>query len=180
MAFLQAKEEMAKFNNNVQGAVKIKLDSSKSAKKKKLKRKKKKEVDPKAPKRPGSAYFEFAAKERQKVIADLDFKLKVGDYKEVAKELGRRWKSLSEDERAPFVAKAKEKMKKFWQVSLSSEVQINSQVGLYFFPSENSFTHFCVKMKFAHLNVLLKLVLLFKNFFRSEWSMTTKRLPRSN
>ena len=107
----QAKREMAKFNNNMQGAVKIKLGSSKSAKKK-LKRKKRKEVDPKAPKRPMSAYFEFAAKQRQKVRAELES----GTYSEVSKELGRRWNNLSEEERAPFVARAKEKMQQFLQV----------------------------------------------------------------
>ena len=108
----QAKGEMAKFNNNMQGAVKIKLGSSKSAKKKKLKRKKRKDVDPKAPKRPMSAYFEFAAKQRQKVHAELES----GTCSEVSKELGRKWNNLSEEERAPFVARAKEKMQQFLQV----------------------------------------------------------------
>ena len=109
ITFLQAKEEMAKFNNKMEGAVKNKV-----SKKKKLKRKKRKEVDPKAPKRPMSAYFEFASKERQKVKVML----KSGGCKEVSKELGRMWNSFSEEERAPFVARANEKMKKFKQVSL--------------------------------------------------------------
>ena len=113
--FLQAKEEMAKFNNKMEGAVKTKLGSTKVAKKKKkLKRKKKKEVDPKAPRRPMSAYFEFASKERQKVKVMLES----GGCHEVSKELGRRWNSFSEEERAPFVARANEKMKRFKQVSL--------------------------------------------------------------
>ena len=113
---MQAKEEMAKFNNKIEGAVKTKLGSSKVAKnKKKLKRKKKKkEVDPKAPKRPMSAYFEFASKERQKVKVMLES----GGCHEVSKELGRMWNSFSEEERAPFVARANEKMKRFKQVSL--------------------------------------------------------------
>ena len=115
ITFLQAKEEMAKFNNKMEGAVKNKLGSSKVSKRKKLKRKKRKEVDPKAPKRPMSAYFEFASKERQKVKVML----KSGGCKEVSKELGRMWNSFSEEERAPFVARANEKMKKFKQVSLS-------------------------------------------------------------
>ena len=111
---MQAKEEMAKFNNKMEGAGKTKLGSSKVAKKKKLKRKKKKEVDPKAPKRPMSAYFEFASKERQKVKVMLES----GGCHEVSKELGRMWNSFSEEERAPFVARANEKMKRFKQVSL--------------------------------------------------------------
>merc|ERR1719239_1681878 len=115
----KAKEEMAKVNNKMEGAVKNKLGSSKVSKRKKLKRKKRKEVDPKAPKRPMSAYFEFASKERQKVKVML----KSRGCKEVSKELGRMWNSFSEEERAPFVARANEKMKKFKQ----EQMEYNSQ-----------------------------------------------------
>lgn len=116
LIFLQAKAEMVKFNNKMEGAVKSKPRSSKDGKlKRKLKRKKQKqkEVDPKAPKPPMSAYFEFLQKERRKVFSEL----KAASYQDKLKEIGRRWRSLSEKERAPFVSIADEKKKKFRQVS---------------------------------------------------------------
>ena len=114
---MQAKAEMVKFNNKMEGAVKIKPGSSKVGKlKRKLKRKKRKEVDPKAPKRPVTAYFEFLGKERRKMWSDKK-SAKSASYQDVLKELGRRWKNLSEEDRAPFVAIANEKKKKFRQVS---------------------------------------------------------------
>ena len=64
---MQAKVEMVKFNNKMKGAVKIKSGPSKDGKlKRKLKPK-----DPKAPKRPRTAYLEFLGKERQKVWMEM-------------------------------------------------------------------------------------------------------------
>lgn len=64
--------------------------------------------DPNKPKRAASAYLFFCEAERPKVMKSMaknnkDSKIKLGD---VAKELGKRWKSLSEDARNPFVKKA--------------------------------------------------------------------------
>ena len=106
--FLQAKAEMVKINNKLEGAVKIKPGLSKVGK---LKKKRKKKTDPKAPKRPASAYLEFVIKER-KVWSDT----KSVSYQDKLKEMGRKWRSLSEEERAPYVAIASEKKEKFKQV----------------------------------------------------------------
>ena len=110
---MQAKVEMVKFNNKMKGAVKIKSGPSKDGKlKRKLKPK-----DPKAPKRPWTAYFEFLGKERQKVWMEMKSVKGETSYQDVVKETGRRWRNLSEEERAPYIAIATEKMKKFRQVS---------------------------------------------------------------
>ena len=120
MIFLQAKAAMVKINNKLEGAVKIKPGLSKAGK---LKRKRKKQTDPKAPKRPASAYMEFVIKER-KVWSDV----KSVSYRDKLKEVGRKWKSLSEEERAPYVAIASEKKEKFKQVSEKRPV-ILFQIG---------------------------------------------------
>ena len=113
---MQAKAEMVKFNNIMEGAVKIKSGSSKDEKmKRKLKRKKQK--DPKAPKRPRTAYFEFVGKERQEVWTDMKSVRGETSYQDLVKEMGRRWRNLSEEERAPYIENANDKMKKFKQVS---------------------------------------------------------------
>merc|ERR1719204_2394698 len=62
----------------------------------------KKPKDEKAPKRPQTAYFLFTAAERAAVKAAQP-ELKVT---QIAKELGKRWKALSDADKAPFVAKA--------------------------------------------------------------------------
>jgi len=63
------------------------------AKKRKVKK------DPNAPKRPQTAFFLFAADFRAEVRAGLPDGSTVG---EVAKELGRRWGSLGDDEKSKY------------------------------------------------------------------------------
>lgn len=55
--------------------------------------------DPNAPKRPQTAFFLFAADFRAEVRAGLPDGSTVG---EVAKELGRRWGSLGDDEKSKY------------------------------------------------------------------------------
>lgn len=67
--------------------------------------------DPNKPKQPKSAYFLWSDTERSSArsflqeSADPDHKVSVG---EVAKELSKRWKALSADEKTPFEARSKE------------------------------------------------------------------------
>jgi hypothetical protein len=62
----------------------------------------KKQKDPNAPKRPLSAYFLFSAAERAKIKeAHPDF-----GVTEIAKELGKRWKTISAADKKPFETKA--------------------------------------------------------------------------
>lgn len=80
------------------------------------KNKKKKEDDlPPGPKRPKSSYLIFSAEKRPEVSA------KYSSLGEVAKELGRLWNELSEEEKKPYVEQAEiakaayEVEKKKWQ-----------------------------------------------------------------
>ena len=63
-------------------------------------RKKKKQGKPRTPL---SAYMFFVSNERAKVI-----ELVTQDFKEVGRELGRRWRALSAEDRNPYILKAKE------------------------------------------------------------------------
>ena len=63
----------------------------------------KKGKDPLAPKLPLSSYMEFAKEERPRVLVDLG-SIPLG---EVGKELGRRWRDLSKEERETFETKSK-------------------------------------------------------------------------
>ncbi|RLN36230.1 HMG1/2-like protein [Panicum miliaceum] len=70
-------------------------------------RKSKAEKDPNKPKRPPSAFFVFMEEFRK------DYKEKHPNVKQVSvigKAGGEKWKSLSDDEKAPYVSKA-EKLK---------------------------------------------------------------------
>ena len=60
---------------------------------------KKKEKDPNAPKKPLSSYMLFAQEERSKVKADHPTMLS----KDVAVEMGQRWKLLTDEERNHYV-----------------------------------------------------------------------------
>ena len=75
----------------------------------KTKGKKKAPKDPLAPKHPLSSYLEFAVAKRQEVLDDIG-PLSVG---EVGKELGRRWKSLTAEEKQIYVTKSKENREKY-------------------------------------------------------------------
>ena len=64
--------------------------------------------DPKKPKRAASAYLFFCEVERPKVMKSMtkknkNEKVKLGD---VAKELGKRWKALSDSAKKPYIEKS--------------------------------------------------------------------------
>jgi len=65
----------------------------------------KKPVDNNAPKRPLSAYFAWMSANREAVRQELN--LQKRDFTKVVKICAERWKKLSEEEKAPFVQKAK-------------------------------------------------------------------------
>lgn len=69
-------------------------DSIPGGKKKRVKR----ERDPNAPKRPASAYILFQNAVRQEMRAANP----TADYKELARQIGDRWKNLSEDDKRPW------------------------------------------------------------------------------
>ena len=69
----------------------------------------KKMKDPLAPKKPLGPYLEFAQEERPKVLAELGT-MSIG---EAGKELGRRWKSLSELEKKAYEEKSRDNGKKY-------------------------------------------------------------------
>merc|ERR1711990_986305 len=63
----------------------------------------KRKKDPNAPKRPQTAFFVFSAKHREEVKGELGDGARVGD---IAKELGKRWKTLDEDARQEYADEA--------------------------------------------------------------------------
>jgi len=63
----------------------------------------KRKKDPNAPKRPQTAFFVFSAKHREEVKGELGDGARVGD---IAKELGKRWKSLDEDAKQEYADEA--------------------------------------------------------------------------
>jgi len=65
----------------------------------------KKPVDNNAPKRPLSAYFAWMSANREAVRQE--FNLQKKDFTKVVKICAERWKKMSEEEKAPFVEKAK-------------------------------------------------------------------------
>ncbi|KAK4619653.1 Non-histone chromosomal protein 6 [Fulvia fulva] len=69
----------------------------------------KKKKDPNMPKRGLSAYMFFANEQRDKVRDDNPG-IKFG---EVGKQLGERWKALSEKQKAPYEAKAAADKKRY-------------------------------------------------------------------
>ncbi|KAH7400570.1 nucleosome binding protein [Phaeosphaeria sp. MPI-PUGE-AT-0046c] len=69
----------------------------------------KKKKDPNAPKRGLSAYMFFANEQRDKVREDNPG-IKFG---EVGKQLGEKWKALSEKQRIPYEAKASADKKRY-------------------------------------------------------------------
>jgi hypothetical protein len=71
--------------------------------------KQKKKRNPLAPKLPLTSYMEFAKSERPTILKDLGNLSLV----EVGKELGRRWKSLSEEEKGAFESISKENRARF-------------------------------------------------------------------
>ena len=70
--------------------------------------KNRKKRDPMAPKRPVSAFLEFSRDERPKILAELGPK----SFGEVGKELGIRWRNLSENQKAVFEEKEKANVEK--------------------------------------------------------------------
>ena len=68
-----------------------------------------KKKDPLAPKKPLSSFFEFASKEREKILEELGV-ITIG---EVGKELGRRWKILPMAEKEKFLKSSRESAKQY-------------------------------------------------------------------
>ena len=71
--------------------------------------KNRKKRDPMAPKKPVSAFLEFCRDERPKVLAELGPK----SFGEVSRELGSRWRNLSENQKVLFEEKEKSNIKKY-------------------------------------------------------------------
>jgi len=63
----------------------------------------KRKKDPNAPKRPQTAFFVFSAKHRDEVKGELGDGARVGD---IAKELGRRWKDLTDEDKIEYSQEA--------------------------------------------------------------------------
>merc|ERR1711990_830058 len=63
----------------------------------------KRKKDPNAPKRPQTAFFVFSAKHREEVKGELGDGARVGD---IAKELGRRWKDLTDEDKIEYSQEA--------------------------------------------------------------------------
>lgn len=84
--------------------VERKKSTSTEPKAKRLK-KGEKERDPNAPKRPPTAFFVFM-EDFRKQLKEANPDAKAG--KEVAKEGGEKWRSLSDEEKKPFIDKAAE------------------------------------------------------------------------
>jgi len=81
--------------------------SSSSSSEKKVKKKPKKQVkkDPNAPKKPANSFFLYSQEQRLKVKEEITTN---GSSVTINKELGNRWAALSEEEKQPYVDKAKE------------------------------------------------------------------------
>ena len=75
----------------------------------KSKTKKRRVKDPNAPKLPLTSYMEFSLRERPKILEDLGPKSTV----DIGRELGLRWRSLTQEEKLPFELKAKENKTKY-------------------------------------------------------------------
>eukprot|EP00793_Prasinoderma_coloniale_P005150 PRCOL_00000911-RA len=73
-------------------------------KKSKKQKKNKKAKDPNAPKRPQTAFFAFAAANRPKLL-EANPELK-GKVTQITTLLGERWRSLTDEEKKPFVKAA--------------------------------------------------------------------------
>ena len=88
--------------------------------------KQKKKRNPLAPKLPLSSYMEFARSERPTVLKDLGNLSLV----EVGKELGRRWKSLSEQEKGGFASISKENKARYdIEMAAFNEKALSEQSG---------------------------------------------------
>merc|ERR1719447_1808216 len=129
----RTQNEMMKFNipsiRDNSPNLKSKLSHKSAAKSRnQMKRKKSKLLDPSAPKRPPSAYFDYAAKESVKARAELLSKDNFSP-KNLAIELGRRWKSLSDEEKAPYQAKSQERMKIYLENRLAYDSEKTSKEG---------------------------------------------------
>merc|ERR550534_826001 len=129
----RTQNEMMKFNipsdRDNSPNLKSKLVHKSAAKSRnQMKRKKSKLLDPSAPKRPPSAYFDYASKESVKARAELMSKNNFSP-KNLAIELGRRWKSLPDEEKAPYQAKAQERMKIYLENRQAYDSEKTSKEG---------------------------------------------------
>eukprot|EP00798_Chlamydomonas_sp_ICE-L_P007605 gene7605-758_t len=77
--------------------------------KEKVTRKVKKEKDPNAPKKPLSGYM-FFCKDNREAVKEKDPSLKIT---EIASELGRMWKLLTDEEKKPFQAQAEKDKERY-------------------------------------------------------------------
>ncbi|CAL4062545.1 unnamed protein product [Meganyctiphanes norvegica] len=102
--------EMANWNptpDEIYGkSKKINLTNKRGPRKKKLKTK-----DPNLPKRGQSAFFFYAKVARQEVLKITPDMI----AKDVAKELGRKWKELSDEEKSHFNTQAEDDRKRYWE-----------------------------------------------------------------
>ncbi|KAJ4314168.1 Non-histone chromosomal protein 6 [Neodidymelliopsis sp. IMI 364377] len=83
----------------------------------------KKKKDPNAPKRGLSAYMFFANEQRDKVREENPG-IKFG---EVGKQLGEKWKALSEKQRTPYEAKAAADKKRYEEEKAAYQAQAEEE-----------------------------------------------------
>ncbi|CAG8958514.1 hypothetical protein HYALB_00001458 [Hymenoscyphus albidus] len=85
------------------------MPKEKAPKRATAKRSEKKKKDPNAPKRGLSAYMFFANEQRENVREENPGI----SFGQVGKQLGERWKALSDKQRAPYEAKAAQDKKRY-------------------------------------------------------------------
>ena len=66
----------------------------------------KRERDPNEPKRPMNAFFLWKGSEVEAILAELKSENADAKYTDASKEAGARWKEMTDEEKAPFVAEA--------------------------------------------------------------------------
>ena len=108
---------------------KAKEDAAKKKEKEAAKAAKEAEKERKAalPKKPSTAYFVFAGEKREEFkAANPDIAKDVG---ELAKKMGAAWKELSDEEKAPYEAKAKEDKERYERECEEAGIETKAQAG---------------------------------------------------
>ncbi|KAG0268619.1 Non-histone chromosomal protein 6 [Actinomortierella ambigua] len=93
--------------------------SKRAAKPEPAKRKRRAKKDANAPKNPLSAYLLFCEEWREKVRADNPD----ASFGEIGKKLGQLWRSYSDEQKAPFIAKHEKAKEKYNQEKAAYDAQ---------------------------------------------------------
>jgi len=83
---------------------------------------KRRKRSPNAPKHPISAYLFYVAEQRRKLCAETPGK----SFKEMATYIGGRWKSLSREDRSPYVKSALMDKQRYEKEKAESAVALNN------------------------------------------------------